>query len=406
MRWPGSRQTAATSMNAPANIHTFKPLPINLLPSTGLLAWRNLIHERPRFIATLTGIAFSVVLMGMQLALLIGFSLTTSGVVDHTDADIWLVPKGTSNVDIAALQPTRWRQQALALPEVESADYFLMQFGMWRKARGGDEGVIIVGFNMASERGGPWKIGEGNIADLQQENAVMIDRLYAEKLQVDQLGQVVEINNQRARVVGFTESIRTFTQSPYVFTSYNNAARFGNIPEDKTTYVLVKLRPDANPEEVVAKLRQQLDHVDIWSKQEWSNRTRAYWMITTGAGSALLLAAVLGLVVGIVIVGQTLYASTMDRITEYATLRAMGAPNSYLYKVILKQAMYSAGFGYVMGISITLFACWQSASSNVSMILPWWGVLVVGILTVLMCLGGAVASIRRVLVLDPSSVFK
>jgi putative ABC transport system permease protein len=131
-----------------------------------------------------------------------------------------------------------------------------------------------------------------------------------------------------------------------------------------------------------------------------------YWMITTGAGAALLLAAALGLVVGIVIVGQTLYASTVDRIAEYATLRAMGAPNKYLYEVILKQAMFSAVLGFLFGITITLIASWKSLSGNVPIMVPWWAVLVVALLTVLMCLAGAIASIRRVLVLDPSSVFK
>ena len=77
--------------------------------------------------------------------------------------------------------------------------------------------------------------------------------------------------------------------------------------------------------------------------------TRFYWMFTTGAGVAVLIAAVLGLVVGFVVVAQTIYATTMDHIREYGTLKAMGAPNSYVYKVIIKQAAISAVIGYVAG---------------------------------------------------------
>jgi putative ABC transport system permease protein len=378
----------------------------NLLPGTGLLAWRNLVHERPRFIVTLTGIVFSVVLMGIQLGLLIGFCLTTSGIIDNTDADIWITPKGTSNVDIAGLQATRWRQQALALPEVAAADLYLMQFSLWHKPSGGSEGVMLVGFNLATGRGGPWALEEGRMEDLQQDDAVIIDRLYADKLKVSKIGEIIEINSRRARIVGFTHRIRTFTQTPYVFTTYRNALSFSRIPDDQTSYVLLKLKPGADLDKVVATLRAQVPMVDVWSKSEWTVRTRMYWMVTTGAGAALLLAAALGLIVGIVIVGQTLYASTVDRIAEYATLRAMGAPNKYLYSVILKQAMFSAVLGFLFGITITLLASWQSRGSNVPIIMPWWAVLVVALLTVLMCLAGAVASIRRVLVLDPSSVFK
>lgn len=394
-------------MNAPQAPITFRQrLQVNLLPGTGLLAWRNLVHERSRFVITLTGIVFSVVLMGIQLGLLIGFSLTTSGIIDNTDADIWLTPKGTSNVDIAGRQATRWRQQALALPEVDSADYYLMQFSLWRKPTGGSEGVMLVGFNLANGRGGPWLLDEGRIEDLQQDDGIIIDRLYADKLDVQHLGQTVEINNQRARVVGFTNGLRTFTQTPYVFTTYRNALKFSRVPDDETSYVLVKLRHGADRDRVIATLRAQLPLVDVWSREEWSNRTRMYWMITTGAGAALLLAAALGLVVGIVIVGQTLYASTVDRIAEYATLRAMGAPNQYLYSVILKQALFSAVLGFLFGITITLLASWRSMGGNVPIMVPWWAVLIIALLTVFMCLGGAIASIRRVLVLDPSSVFK
>jgi len=378
----------------------------SMLPGTGLLAWRNLVHERSRFIVTLTGIVFSVVLMGIQLGLLIGFCLTTSGIIDNTDADIWITPKGTSNVDIAGTQATRWRQQALSVPEVASADLFLMQFSLWRKPAGGSEGVMLVGFNLATGRGGPWALEEGRLEDLQQDDAVIIDRLYADKLKVSKIGEVIEVNSRRARIVGFTHRIRTFTQTPYVFTTYRNALAFSRVPDDQTSYVLLKLKPGADLDEVVDKLRQQLPMVDVWSKSEWSTRTRMYWMITTGAGAALLLAAALGLVVGIVIVGQTLYASTVDRIAEYATLRAMGAPNKYLYAVILKQAMFSAVLGFLFGITITLLASWKSAGGNVPIMVPPWAVLVVAVLTVLMCLAGAIASIRRVLVLDPSSVFK
>ena len=84
----------------------------------------------------------------------------------------------------------------------------------------------------------------------------------------------------------------------------------------------------------------------------------------------------------------------------------MGAPNQYLYAVILKQAMFSAVLGFLFGITITLLASWQSAGGNVPIMVPWWAVVIVAVLTVLMCLAGAIASIRRVLVLDPSSVFK
>ena len=128
-------------------------------------------------------------------------------------------------------------------------------------------------------------------------------------------------------------------------------------------------------------------------------------LITTGAGSALLLSALLGLVVGIVIVGQTLYATTVDRLPEYATLRAIGAPASYLNRVILKQAAISAAFGFGLGTLAVYAIVAITSYGNVAVIVPLWLVLVLAVLTIFMCMFGALISIRRLVRIDPTSVF-
>lgn len=376
------------------------------LPGTTLLAWRNLAHDRTRFIATLIGIAFSVVLMGAQLGLLVGFSQTASTLVDHIDADLWVVPLGTTNVDIAGRMPSRRRHEASAIPGVASVDELMVQFAFWRKPDGGRESVIITGFSMASGRGAPWAMVEGSLADVQRADGVILDRLYRKKLGVDHLGQVIDINNRRARVVGFTEGIRTFTQSPYVFTTHTRAQWLTLGRDDETTYLLVKLAPGADPETVRAALAERLPWVEVLTRAQFARRTQAYWMITTGAGAALLLAASLGLVVGVVIVGQTLYASTLDRLAEYATLRAIGAGHRYLHRVIVKQAAISAVLGYGVGLLVTLVMVGWSRTGNVAMALPPWAVALLALLTLAMCLMGALVSIRRITRIDPTTVFQ
>jgi putative ABC transport system permease protein len=375
------------------------------MPGTSLLAWRNLAHDRARFIVTLIGIVFSVVLMGVQMGLLVGFAQTASGVVDHADTDLWVTAEGTTNVDIAAGIATRRRHQALAVPGVASADDYMVQFAFWKKPSGGNESVIMIGYNLATGRGAPWALAEGRLEDLQMDGAVIIDRLYMEKLGVTHLGQTIEINNRRARVVGFTDGIRTFTQSPYVFTSHKNAQHFTLFSPQTTTFLLIKTAPDADREQVRLAVQQRLGDVEVWHKSDFARQTQEYWLITTGAGSALLLAASLGLVVGIVIVGQTLYASTVDRLPEYATLRAMGAPNRYLYSVILKQATISAVLGFGAGIAVTLFMVAASSRGNIAIFMPWWLAFVLAFTTALMCAFGAVFSIRRITRIDPTSVF-
>jgi len=316
---------------------------------TTLLAWRNLTSDRSRFVVTLIGVVFAVLLMGVELGLLVGFARTTSGIVDHSGVDLWIVPAGTTNVDIAGRLDERRRFQALAVPGVVAVDPLMMQFGFWKKPDGGNESVALVGIDLHSRRGGPWNLVEGRIEDLQQQDAVIIDRLYASKLGVERIGDSVEINARRARVVGFTSGLRTFTQSPYVFMTHRNAVHYSGFRADQTTYLLVTLEPGADAEAVRRAIRERLVTVDVWHSAAFARQAQKYWLITTGAGSALLLSALLGLVVGVVIVGQTLYATTVDRLPEYATLRAIGAPAAYLNRVILKQAAISALLGFGIG---------------------------------------------------------
>ncbi len=344
--------------------------------------------------------------MGAQLGLLIGFSQTASTLVDHIDADLWIIPLGTTNVDIAGRMPSRRRHEALAVPGVASVDELMVQFAFWRKPDGGRESVIITGFSMATGRGAPWALAEGGLSDLQVADGIIIDQLYRKKLGVTTLGQEVEINNHRARVIGFTEGIRTFTQSPYVFTTHPRSQWLTLGRNDETTYLLVKLAEDADSGTVRNALAQRLPWVEVLSRAQFARRTQAYWMITTGAGAALLLAASLGLIVGVVIVGQTLYASTLDRLPEYATLRAIGADHRYLHRVIVKQASISAVFGYVIGLAITLAMVAYSQTGNVAMALPGWAIALLALLTLVMCMLGALVSIRRITRIDPTTVFQ
>jgi putative ABC transport system permease protein len=129
-------------------------------------------------------------------------------------------------------------------------------------------------------------------------------------------------------------------------------------------------------------------------------------MFTTGAGVAVLLAAVLGLVVGFVVVAQTIYATTVDHLREYGTLKAMGAPNRYVYKVIVKQAAISALIGYVLGMIVSAFVVHASQSGGAAILLPLPLAVGMFFLTLIMCIGAAMISINKVTRLDPAMVFK
>ena len=215
-----------------------------------------------------------------------------------------------------------------------------------------------------------------------------------------------EINGHRARVVGFTRGIRAFTTDPYVFTSFRHALDYAPLRDDQTTYILVKTRPGANVNEVRRNILARVKDVDVLTSAEFSRTTQRYWTLTTGAGIAILLAAVLSLVVGFVVVAQTIYATTMDHLKEFGTLKAMGAPNSYVYKVILIQAAVGAVIGYTLGMIISSFVIRFAQPAGAPILMKGWMAISIFLLTLFMCAGAALVSINKVTRLDPAMVFK
>jgi putative ABC transport system permease protein len=371
-----------------------------------LIAWRNLAHDRIRFLVTLVGIVFSVVLMAVQSGLLVGFVVTIANVVDNTAADIWVVGRGVRSVDLPTAIPERRRYQILSLPGIATVDPLMHVFAILKRPDGGAESVVVVGFDTATGIGGPWDLIEGRAEDLQQPDAVILDRLYRDKLGIERVGQVVEINGRRARVVGFTDGIRTFTQAPHVFADIKTARHLAGFAEDQLNYLLVRAVPGQDHAALRDAIRARVPEIDAHSRAEFARRSVLYWLVTTGAGFSLVISAALGLVVGIVVTAQTLYATTIDHLPEYATMRAMGAPARYLHGIILRQAAIAAGLGYAIGIAIAGLVVASARDSSAAMLMPWPLAAGLGAATVAMCAAAALISIRKVMAIDPVSVFR
>ncbi|MGH7714815.1 MAG: ABC transporter permease, partial [Vulcanimicrobiaceae bacterium] len=331
----------------------------------------NLVHDRVRLIVTLIGVVFAVVLITIQIGLFLGFASTTSNLIDHAGADLWIMAPGTRDVDqVAAISESRL-YDALTVPGVQEASRFDVSFADFKKPNGGTQSVLVVGFDPDVGLGAPWHVVAGNVKALRFPNTIMVDELYRQKLGITHIGQTVEIDGRRAEVVGFTRGIRSFTQSPYVFASTRTAVRYSRMRADQTKYVLVKVAPRADAATVQADLARRLPDVEVLTTDEFRHSTQFYWMFTTGAGLALLVAAVVGLAVGIVVVSQTLYAATVDHLAEYGTLRAMGAGNRYIQGVIIQQAVISGIVGYGLALLFTRDLLQMIGDWGPAILLPW-----------------------------------
>ena len=369
------------------------------------LASRNLFHDRLRFIATLVGIVFSVVLVMVQMGLFLGFGHMVTTMIDHASADFWVVPKCAKCFEDPSLVDIKLRNRVAALPGVASVTPLVIGFSDWRLASGEMTPVFIVGADLGDGGLEPWNVVEGDVRALSQGANVAVDRSYFDRLGVSGIGGTAEIRGRRVKVVALTDGIRSFTTTPYVFVDLKNARTYTGTPPDRAGDLLVRLNPGADRDKVMEAIRGQVGDAEVLSADQFRSRSRSFWLFGTGAGAALFAGALLGVIVGTVIVAQTLYSSTKDHLNEFATLRAMGSSNSYIYNVIIYQALINAVIGFCIAAAIGALVVQMTARSALPIVITPWLVAALFVLTVVMCVISAIGAIVRVVRIDPATVF-
>lgn len=370
------------------------------------LAIRNLFHDKVRLTVTLTGVTFAVVLVLVQMGLFVGFLRSATDLINCTNADFWVVRKGVPYLEEGAPFSEQKLYQIRATEGVAVADKLVASMSSWKQPNGRGAWVLVVGFDLDSGLGGPWNMVQGDISDLKMSRTVVVDDLYFKKLGINKIGDSAEIFDKRARVVGASHGIRTFTTLPYVFTSFRNGLDYTGYKEDQTTFILVKAQPGTDLAQLQKSLKERLSDVEVFTRKEFADMTSHYWIFTTGAGMAVMFGAALGFLVGLVIVAQTIYSSTVDHLREFGTLKAMGASNGYIYRVIIQQAVISAVIGYVLGTGVGLLVMWQSDKGGANIQITWPLGIGMFFVTVLMCIAAAMVSINKVTKIDPAMVFK
>ncbi len=368
------------------------------------LALRNLFHDGIRFVGTLIGISFAIILVTVQLGLYLGFSRQITGMVDHADADLWIVRQGTQSFEQASALDGGERQLAMAVEGVASVTPLLVSFLEWRKPNGEATTVVIVG---TPRNGGlpPWNIAKGSPEDLAVPDGVIVDDTYLGELGVNGLGDTAQIEGRTVRVAALTHGIRAFTTTPYVFMTLDRARSLVGFGRADATHLLVRVAPGTDVSAVQARLQARLPDTEIVKQRDFSSRSRNYWLFSTGAGFALIAGAILGLIVGTVIVAQTLYASTKDHIDEFATLRAIGATSRYIHKVIMCQALISAAIGFSLAALAGVGIVYLTTDSVLPVIVTLPLLVVLLAMTILMCVVSAMAAIAKVTRIDPAVVF-
>lgn len=371
------------------------------------LAAKMLLDEKPRFAATVLGVGFAAALVLVQTGLFFGLLENASITIDRLDADFWVTARNTPNVDFGNPFPETYVRRVRSVPGVARADNLIVWYAIVALPTGAKESVIYYGLRDFAAWKFPWDVESGDPADLRRGRYVMLDSSAERRFGAFRVGDYREFQGRRLKIIGRTRGALSFTTSPVAFLDYRLAqslspAELGR----RTTFILVKLAPGADPRAVRREIRRRLPYNDVHTGAEWARISRGYWIESTGLGLTIFLTVALGALVGVVIVAQTLYASTAEHLTEYGTVKALGGSDATVYGIVAEQASYAAALGYGLGLALALALGPVMARLDMKIIISPSLAALVFVGTQVLCLGAAVLSFRKVAALDPALVFR
>lgn len=410
------------------------------------IARKNLFEDIPRFLVAQAGIMFAVSLVTIQLGILNGFTRSTARLIDQSDADIWVAADEMVHFELTQPMPLERMVQARDVEGVRRAESLMLSGGRWRSPDGKIGPLRIIGFDPEGQLFNTGDILVGDRSDLQRPFSIMTDETNLDSLRLEGVGDEAEINSAPTTLVGLTQGTQSIVSSTMLFTSMENAKAYSTsglsssvfcsveagdglnctttyetqddaeetIPEiraltiaDPISYVLIQAEPGQDLEQLKQRLEEALPNIQALTKTEMADQTRSYWQLRTGIGFILGLGATVGMIVGMVIVGQILYSSVSDHIREYGTLKAMGASDRMIYGVIVEQALWMAVLGYVPSVALCFgLGAWTFATQGIMILItPLMATGIFGI-TVVMCVGSALFAIQKVTHVDPAIVFK
>lgn len=319
------------------------------------VAMKMLVGDRVKYVGIIVGVAIATFLISQQLNIFIGLMGSTYGLVTNiSEPDIWVTNRPMQDVD--DLRPMSGNQlyRVKAVRGVLWATRLFRQTVQVRLNSGKFQTCMLLGLGDQSLVGGPPELLGGiTLGALRINHGVIVDAAYAkDKLQNISPGQSMQINGHRAMVVGRCRTALSFQGLPIIYTTYSRAANWAPAQRHQLAVVLVKARPGANLHALCRRIETRTG-LEAYTRHGIASKTFWYYMKSTGIPINFGITITLGALVGIAIAAQTLYQFTHDNLRYLGTLKAMGATDGTLARMVLAQAFLTGalGFGVGMGMS-------------------------------------------------------
>lgn len=382
------------------------------------IALKMLFGDKGKYFGIVMGLTFASLIMTQQPAVFLGIIARTYSFISDTGLpDIWVMDAKVQFVDdIKPLQDT----ELYRVRGISGVEWAMPLYKGMLKARltdGTFQTCNVIGLDDTTLIGGPPVMLEGKLIDLRRSDAVIVDVDGAnEKLGKPnpikggkpiplKVGDSLELNDRRAIVVGIAKNTRTFQSQPVIYTTYSRAKTYAPKERKLLSFVLVKAKKGQDLVELTRRI-QATTGLAAYTQNGFKELTYTYFLKNTGIPINFGTSVALGFIVGAAIAGQTFYNFTLENIRQFGVLKAMGASNSILLRMILLQALVVGSIGYGLGVGLTVLFGHLTRNTILAFKFPWQLLIFSGTGVGLICMFAALISIWKVIRLEPAIVFK
>lgn len=375
------------------------------------IAFKMLFRDRAKYIMLISALTFAALLITQQSSVFVGLMRWTTATLQNTQVPIWVMDPNVQQVNEVKSMRNTDLLRVRSVPGVAWAVPFNSSIQQARLFNGHFKSVQLIGLDTSSLIGAPPILLKGHLQDLYQANAVILDEVGIEKLSEGRdapldIGDIFEINDIEVRIVGICKAARSFFGYPFVFTTYDRAVQIAPKTRKTLTFILV------NPMEGISKndlanritkdtgLKALTDTDFFWNTIWWFCRNTG---IPISFGTTILL----GFIVGIAVAGQTFYSFILENLPSLGALKAMGASNFLLCRMLLLQAFAVGWIGYGIGVGLaSLFGFGTLKSGQPPFYMPYHIPLMTFGLITFICMIAALIGIKRISKLEAAEVFR
>jgi putative ABC transport system permease protein len=378
------------------------------------LAWLQLKREPTRLAVALAGIAFADILIFFQLGLADGLFDSVTKPYSALQGDLFLINPLFESLSVVRSFPRQQLYHAAGAKEVRSINYLYIDQGRWRNPQTlKNQATMVFAINPNNTAISLPEV-RPYLGQLKLLNRILYDRtgnaeLFGNILEpLQQFGSVpIQFNNVQTRIIGTFVMGASFSTNGNVITSHSTFLRL--FPERNASNIdvgIITLKSGTNIEQTQSAIRSQVKDILVLTQAEFIDHEKKYWQVNSPIGFLFGFGAVIGFVVGTVIVYQILYSDVSDHLPEYATLKAMGYSDAYLMSVLIQESLIMAVLGFIPGFLVALGL--YSLATSVTFIpiyMNAYRAVLVLILTIIMCVSSGAIAMRKLQAADPADIF-